>query len=107
MDRATRYIRAPDGGALLPRCVIEQRGARRVFRRGMSVDLGYHDPTPGITPKRFSMLCLSRSAGQTIAVGSDIVIKVLGVVNGVVRLGLEAPSEVKILRGELLRQLAE
>lgn len=49
------------------------------------------------------MLCLSRSAGQTIHVGSDIVIKVLGVVNGVVRLGLEAPSEVKILRGELER----
>lgn len=47
------------------------------------------------------MLILSRKEGDLIRIGDDIVVRVLGIKGSVVRLGLEAPAEVPILRGEL------
>lgn len=46
------------------------------------------------------MLVLSRKSGESIDIGSNIKICILRT-GGVVRLGIEAPSDVKILRGEL------
>ncbi|PQO25648.1 carbon storage regulator [Blastopirellula marina] len=47
------------------------------------------------------MLVLSRKASQTIQIGTDVTLTVLGVSGNTVRLGIEAPIEVPIRRGEL------
>jgi carbon storage regulator len=47
------------------------------------------------------MLVLSRTSGQRILIGEEIIVTVLGSKNGQVRLGLEAPARVKILREEI------
>ncbi len=47
------------------------------------------------------MLILSRKTGEEIIVGEDIVIRVTEIGKGSVKLGIEAPSETIILRGEL------
>jgi carbon storage regulator len=50
------------------------------------------------------MLVLSRKAGESILIGDDIRIKVLEIKNGRLKLGLEAPDEVCIVRGELVER---
>lgn len=47
------------------------------------------------------MLVLSRKEGQRLVIGDRVVVKVLEVTGGRVRLGIEAPREVSIRRGEL------
>lgn len=47
------------------------------------------------------MLVLTRKADQKIQIGPDITVTVLDVKGRYVRLGIDAPSEVRILRGEL------
>ena len=48
------------------------------------------------------MLMLSRKYGEQIMVGDDICITIGEIVNGhVVRIGIDAPKEVLILRKEL------
>jgi carbon storage regulator len=49
------------------------------------------------------MLILSRKAGQTLHVGDDVVITVVKTSRNKVSLGIEAPEDVQILRGELER----
>ena len=48
------------------------------------------------------MLVLTRRSGERLRLGNDIVITVVKVVGGAVRIGIEAPLEVKVLREELL-----
>lgn len=47
------------------------------------------------------MLVLSRSAEQEIRIGQQIRIRVLRVSGSTVKLGIEAPPETPIVRGEL------
>lgn len=47
------------------------------------------------------MLLLGRRIGETILIGENIVVRVVEWKGGQVRLGIEAPKEVHILRGEL------
>lgn len=47
------------------------------------------------------MLVLTRKAGETIRIGSEIVVKVIQTGKGSVKLGIEAPPSVRVLRGEL------
>jgi carbon storage regulator len=47
------------------------------------------------------MLVLSRKVGEKIVVGDDITITVQRVAGGRVSLAIEAPRDVRILRGEL------
>lgn len=47
------------------------------------------------------MLILTRKTGETIRIAPDIELIVVGVRQGEVILGLKAPRDVKILRGEL------
>lgn len=49
------------------------------------------------------MLVLSRKQQQEVLIGDHIKITVLKVKGNTVRLGIEAPPEVKVIRGELLR----
>ena len=47
------------------------------------------------------MLVLSRKAGERILIGDEICITVVRLTNGGVRLGIEAPNELPIIREEL------
>lgn len=47
------------------------------------------------------MLVLSRKRGQSVCVGQDIMITFLGIRGRVLKIGIDAPSLVRILRGEL------
>jgi carbon storage regulator len=53
------------------------------------------------------MLVLSRKHQDTIVIDQRIRIKVLGIRGDRIRLGIEAPNEVIILRGELARGSTE
>jgi carbon storage regulator len=48
------------------------------------------------------MLVLSRKLGEKIRIGEDIIVTVVDIDRGKIRLGIEAPNEVPILRQELL-----
>ena len=47
------------------------------------------------------MLVLSRKKSQQITIADNIKITVIKVKGNTVRLGIEAPKDVKVLRGEL------
>lgn len=47
------------------------------------------------------MLVLSRKQGEQIKIGEGITVTVLGVRGGVVKVGIDAPPHLRILRGEL------
>lgn len=49
------------------------------------------------------MLVLSRKAGEAIILAGNIKIQVLGIEHDRVKLGVEAPPDVLVLRSELLR----
>lgn len=53
------------------------------------------------------MLILSRKQGEAILVDGGIRIVVLATDNGGVRLGIEAPSEVGIVREEIVHRIAD
>lgn len=53
------------------------------------------------------MLVLSRKANETIQIGDDIEIRILEVKGDTVRIGIEAPKSVDILRGELVLSISE
>lgn len=48
------------------------------------------------------MLVLSRRIGETLNIGEEITLTVLGISGNQVRVGIEAPKEVNIVRSELL-----
>ena len=47
------------------------------------------------------MLVLTRKKLETIRIGEDIVVTVVQTGRGRVKLGIEAPAHVRVLRGEL------
>ena len=47
------------------------------------------------------MLVLTRKPGGELLIGDDIRLTVLAIEGRKVRLGIEAPGDVKVLRGEL------
>jgi carbon storage regulator len=47
------------------------------------------------------MLILSRKIEESIKIGDSITIKVLGIHEGQVKIGIEAPKDVKVFRSEL------
>ncbi len=52
------------------------------------------------------MLVLSRRESERINLGNSIVVTVVRVAGDRVRLGIEAPADVRVLRGELDSQAA-
>lgn len=50
------------------------------------------------------MLVLTRKAAETIQIGDNIVIKVIRTGKGTVKIGVEAPNDVRVIRGELTSQ---
>ena len=49
------------------------------------------------------MLILTRGQGESLNIGEAVTVIVLGTKGGQVRLGIEAPKQVKVLRSELIR----
>lgn len=47
------------------------------------------------------MLILTRRVGETLTIGDDVKVTVLGVKGNQVRIGVEAPKHVAVLREEL------
>ena len=53
------------------------------------------------------MLILSRRVGESITIGKDIVIKVVEISGNQIRLGIDAPREVRVLREEINNAMKE
>ena len=53
------------------------------------------------------MLILSRRAGESVTIGNDIKVRVVSVSGNQVRLGIEAPREIRVLREEILRAIED
>ena len=51
-----------------------------------------------------NMLILSRKVGEQILVGTNVLLTVVKTSTGAVRLGVTAPPEVTITRGELIQR---
>ena len=51
------------------------------------------------------MLILTRSQGETICIGDDIRITVLGTNGGQVRLGIDAPQNIEVHREEIYQRI--
>lgn len=47
------------------------------------------------------MLALTRKVGENIVIGGNIVVTVVDIKGDNIRLGIDAPKEVKIYRGEI------
>ncbi|CAN5407307.1 hypothetical protein BH11PLA2_BH11PLA2_34360 [soil metagenome] len=57
-----------------------------------------------ITSKGIVMLVLSRKIGEKIRIGTDVLVTVVRIGPTTVRLGIEAPEDVEIVRTELEEQ---
>lgn len=51
------------------------------------------------------MLVLSRKPGEAISLGKDIRISIISIDSDRVKIGIDAPQELKILRAELLEEV--
>ncbi len=53
------------------------------------------------------MLILTRKKNESIIINDNIEISIIGIEEGKVRIGINAPKDVKILRSEVLEKLIE
>jgi len=53
------------------------------------------------------MLVLSRKVGETIWIGEDVEIVISEVKGDQVRIGIRAPRNIEIVRGELLKDISD
>ena len=53
------------------------------------------------------MLVLARKLDESIVLGDDIILKVISIEKGVVKLGIDAPKSVSIVRSELLEDVKD
>lgn len=53
------------------------------------------------------MLILSRKADESIIIADTITVKVVSIEKGVVKLGIDAPHHIRVLRSELIRAVED
>jgi len=53
------------------------------------------------------MLILTRRIGETLTIGDDIEIQMLGVKGTQVRIGIQAPKDVEVHREEVYRRIQQ
>lgn len=51
------------------------------------------------------MLILTRKVGESIMIGESVEVKVLGVRAGQIKIGIEAPKELKVHREEIYERI--
>ncbi|HEX4895327.1 MAG TPA: carbon storage regulator CsrA [Solimonas sp.] len=51
------------------------------------------------------MLILTRRVGETIVIGNDVAVTILGIKGGQVRVGVRAPRDVAVHREEVLDRI--
>jgi carbon storage regulator len=64
-------------------------------------------PNPQSAEKEAVMLILTRRVGETIRIGDDVEVTVLGVRGGQIRVGINAPKQTAVHREEIYRRIAE
>ncbi|HEY4348145.1 MAG TPA: carbon storage regulator CsrA [Gaiellaceae bacterium] len=76
---------------------VRRGGAERSGGRGPEVHGARARDQVGGTP----ILVITRKVGERICIADDIVVEVLDIVGSTVRIGIEAPTEIRIFRQEL------
>jgi len=59
------------------------------------------------TQGRIKMLVLSRKVGEKLVIDGTITVEVVKVQGNRITIGIQAPSDVKVLRGELMQPKAK
>jgi carbon storage regulator len=53
------------------------------------------------------MLVLSRKLGESIMIGDDIIVTIVEIGKGKVKIGIAAPKEIEIYRGEIYDKIQQ
>ncbi len=53
------------------------------------------------------MLVLTRKSGEVITIGDDVRITVIGIEGSQVKIGIDAPKQVKVHRAEILERIKQ
>ena len=52
------------------------------------------------------MLVITRKEAEMVQIGDDIIVKIVQTGRGSIKIGIEAPANVRVLRGEMSAELA-
>jgi carbon storage regulator len=96
----------PPWELMSPLCVLKEAVTGKRFA------VSYAHPTPALSEhvslkviKEKSMLILTRKVGESINIGDDITITILGVSGQQVRIGINAPKDVAVHREEIYQRI--
>ena len=64
-------------------------------------------PGVGVLPEEGDMLILTRQIGETLMIGDQVTVTVLGIKGNQVRLGVNAPKEVAVHREEVYEKIRQ
>jgi len=53
------------------------------------------------------MLVITRKESELVQIGENIIVKVIQTGRGSIKIGIEAPAHIRVLRGEMSAELAD